>query len=64
MQFVYILYAVGKNWLPCTKYIAINELTAYIFHYGNKTCVDRQRNKRQNELDSDAITINQRIKPS
>ena len=46
------------------KYIAINNLTANIFHYGIYTYGDRQRNKRPTELVSDAITINPRIKPS
>ena len=57
--------AVGKIIdCPARKYIAINDLTANIFHYGIHTCGDRQRNKRPNVLVSDAITINPRIKPS
>ena len=46
------------------KYIAIDNLTANIFHYGIHTYGDRQRNKRPTELLSDAITINPRIKSS
>ena len=49
---------------PARKYLAINDLTANIFHYGIHTCRDRQRNKRSTDLVSDAITINPRIKPS
>ena len=57
--------ATGKKIdYPVRKYIAINDLTTNIFHYGIHTCGDRQGNKRPTELVSDAISINRRIEPS
>ena len=65
-NFTCIFCRAIKKKIDCLarKYIAINDLTANVFHYGIHTCGDRQRKKRPTGLVSDAITIKTRIKPS